>query len=65
MSNQDPTIPSVEVFLTAHELAQRWRCSGETLKRRRRSGQLPAYKLGRSVRFKLADVLAFEAQARI
>lgn len=52
-------------FLTPHDLAARWRCSIETLKRRRRAGALPTYKMGRGVRFNLSDILAYEDQAKV
>ncbi len=52
-------------FLTPRDLAARWRCSIETLKRRRRANILQAYRFGRGVRFLLADVLRIEAEARV
>ena len=47
-------------LLTRREVADRWRQSTETIKRRERAGLLHALKLGRSVRYRLSDVLAFE-----
>lgn len=58
------TSETLDGFLTPKELASRHGCSVETLKRRRRAGILRAYKFGRGVRFKLSEVLAYEAQAR-
>ena len=52
-------------LLTRRELADRWRQSTETIKRRERAGLLHALKLGRSVRYRLSDVLAFETGAEI
>ena len=46
--------------LTREDLALRWKCSKETLKRRQRSGILPALKLGRLIRYKMEDVQAVE-----
>jgi hypothetical protein len=55
-----------ERFLTRKALADRWQLSTETLKRRERCGLLPFLKLGRGVRYRLADVkhLETEAEAR-
>lgn len=52
-------------LLTRRELADRWRQSTETIKRRERAGLLHALRLGRSVRYRLSDVLAFETGAEI
>jgi Helix-turn-helix domain len=52
-------------LFTRQELAERWRQSTETIKRRERAGRLHALKLGRSVRYRLSDVLAFEKAAEI
>jgi hypothetical protein len=52
-----------DVLFTRRELAERWRQSTETIKRRERAGVLHALKLGRSVRYRLSDVLAFERAA--
>lgn len=52
-------------FLTPEELAERWRVSIETLKRRRRTGSLPFHKMGRGVRFSLSDVVTYEEQSRV
>jgi hypothetical protein len=54
-----------DVLFTRRELAERWRQSTETIKRRERAGVLHALKLGRSVRYRLSDVLAFERAAEI
>lgn len=50
-------------FLTADELRNRWKVSGMTLWRFRKKGTLKAYKIGKGVRFSLADVQHIEAQA--
>jgi excisionase family DNA binding protein len=57
--------PATEKLLSPAELADRWSVSVETLKRRRRDGALSALKLGKSVRFKLSDILAIENASRI
>jgi hypothetical protein len=45
-------------------LAERWDCSTETIKRRGQQAS-KALKLGRLVRYRLADVEAAEAQAEV
>jgi hypothetical protein len=52
-------------LLTRRELADRWRQSTETVKRREQAGLLHALKMGRSIRYRLSDILAFEAAAEI
>jgi hypothetical protein len=52
-------------LLTRRELADRWSLSTETLKRRERCGLLPFLKLGRGVRYRLADVEHLEADAEV
>jgi hypothetical protein len=54
-----------EQLLTRRDLAERWRVSGETLKRRERAGLLRALKIGRGVRYRLGDILAFEKGAEV
>ncbi len=45
---------------------KRWKISGMTLFRLRKSGKLTSYKLGeRVVRFAIAEVIAYEQQAFI
>lgn len=53
--------PTDERLLSPAQLALRWGLSIETLKRRRREGKLNTIKIGRSVRFRLSEVLALEA----
>jgi hypothetical protein len=52
-------------MLTRRELSGRWQLSIETLKRRERCGLLPFLKLGRGVRYRLADVESLEADAEV
>ena len=56
---------TTERFLTRKALADRWQLSTETLKRRERCGFLPFLKLGRGVRYRLADVEHLEADAEV
>lgn len=55
-----------DIFLDDRELAARWNCSPKTLRNQRslRMG-CPYVHLGRLVRYRLSDVLAFEADGRI
>jgi hypothetical protein len=52
-------------FITRRDLADRWLVSTETLKRKERAGLLRAFKIGRGVRYRMADVLAFEEGAAV
>jgi len=54
---------SDRVFITPKQLSERWLCSVEKLKRMRRAGKLPVSYLGRSARYRLADVLKVESEA--
>jgi hypothetical protein len=56
---------NTERFLTRKGLADRWQLSTETLKRRERCGVLPFLKLGRGVRYRLADIEHLEAEAEV
>jgi len=54
-----------ENFLKRRELAARWRCSGETIKRRQRSGLLHPVRLSqRLLLYKLSEIEALEAEAQ-
>ncbi len=46
-----------EKFLTADELAQHLRVSVNTIRKWRSQEKIPYHKLGRSVRFRVSDVL--------
>jgi predicted DNA-binding transcriptional regulator AlpA len=52
-------------LLSRRQLAARWGVSKETLKRREKAGQLPFLKLGKVVRYWLANIEQIEAQAEI
>ncbi len=47
-----------EKFLTADELAEHLRVSVHTIRKWRSQEKIPYYKLGRSVRFRVSEVLA-------
>jgi len=53
------------ILLSRRNLAFRWECSIETLKRREKAGILPALKLGRGVRYRLSDVEKVEKDAEV
>jgi hypothetical protein len=50
-------------LISRRALSERWQLSTETLKRRERCGILPFLKLGRGVRYRLADIERLEAEA--
>ena len=52
-------------MLTRRNLAHRWRVSTETLKRKERAGLLHSLKIGRGIRYRLSDILNFEADAEV
>lgn len=65
MQNQTPKAPApwlpVELLLTEDQLAGRWQCSPKKLQNDRLTGLGPNFlKLGRSVRYRFSDVLAYE-----
>jgi hypothetical protein len=50
-----------ERLLTRRQLASRWACSGETIKRRTRAGLLYPVHFGpRMLRYRLSDILRIE-----
>ena len=65
MNFVNPPLGKAARLLTRKELSGRWQFSIETLKRRERAGLLPFLKLGRSVRYRLADIERLEAEATI
>jgi excisionase family DNA binding protein len=52
-------------LLTQKQLAKRWSVSVMTLNRWRRDGRLRYHFMGRQIRFRMADVLEFEADGRV
>jgi len=60
---QKPASSGDETFLTDEELAARWQVSPKTLRNARVAGRLLGFvKIGRSVRYRLSEVIAFEEQ---
>jgi hypothetical protein len=58
-----PPEPPRLMFLTPKQLANRWQCSIEKLKRMRRAGSLPVFYIGRTARYAIGDVVKIEADA--
>ena len=52
-------------LLSRKELSARWSFSRETLKRTEKAGLLPFLKIGREVRYRLADIELIEANAEV
>ncbi len=52
-------------LITRQQLAIRWICSTETIKRRERTGILTPIVLGGLVRYKLSEIEAIEAAATV
>jgi hypothetical protein len=65
MNPNSSTITTAARLLTRKGLSDRWQLSIETLKRRERCGLLPVLKLGRGVRYRLADIERLEADAEV
>ena len=49
-----------EQLMTRAELATRWKVSVKTIDREIRRHLVPYIRVGRQIRFKLADILAYE-----
>jgi excisionase family DNA binding protein len=60
----EPTINTAPL-MTMSQVAERWQLSIETVKRRIRSGQLPALKLGRCVRVSPTCLVAYENNRKL
>ena len=57
-------IATPETFLTRRQLAERWNCSRETIKRKTRDHLLHPLRFNeRMVRYRLSEIEAYEAQA--
>ncbi len=62
MTTQDTQTTSAPALLSRAQLALRWSCSIETLKRREKSGALKRILIGpRIIRYSLAEVLKIES----
>ena len=49
-------------FLTRRELATRWRCSGETIKRKQRRGLLHPVYVTRKLLYRIREIEGLEAE---
>ena len=65
MPTNQTIAPKDDSQFTRKELAERWKTSIESLKRREKTGLLRALKIGRTVRYRLSDVLAAEEAAAV
>ena len=61
MRMTDPEVSKTE-FLTAKELAVRWRVSLRTIRDLEKKGVLKPIRIGRAVRYALRDVLMVEVR---
>lgn len=62
--NKHPLPQMKEHYITRKQLAIRWNCSTETIKRKERSGYVKPFKFGqRFVRYRLADIEQLEREA--
>jgi hypothetical protein len=50
----------IHEFITREQLAKRWVCSLSTVKRIEAGGDIAAVKIGKVVRYRMSDVLAYE-----
>jgi len=65
MQKHIPSSKQSEQFLKRRELAARWHCSTETIKRRQRAGLLHPVRLSqRLLLYKLSEVETIEADAQ-
>ena len=63
-TTDERSLGNAQSFLKEEELASRWRISIKALQRWRLIGDGPPFlKVGRSVRYRISDVEAFEAAA--
>ena len=61
LGNTHLTSAAGQIFFTEDDLAKRWHVSVKTLQADRfKGGTVPYCKIGRSVRYRLADILAYE-----
>jgi len=55
-----------EEYLSQEDLAKRWKVSLWTIRRKRQSGELPAFQVSRNLfRFKLKDILAIDKNGQM
>lgn len=60
--NDTSAVPALPDLMTPHDLAARWGCSTGHLANLRSAGAGPVYlKLGSSVRYRVSDLMQYEA----
>lgn len=65
LQENEPTWPGWGELWNEHDLARHWKKSVRTLQRWRADGSGPAFiRIGGSVRYRIADVRAFEDRRR-
>lgn len=65
MPKQISSPNQTEKFLKRRDLAERWRCSTETIKRKQRGGLLhPVYLSQRLLLYKLSEIEALEEESQ-
>lgn len=65
-TTKNTSAPAPTELLRERELAARWRTSRRTLQRWRAEGHGPAFiQIGGAIRYRLADVLAYEERRRV
>ena len=57
-------VENPEQLMTKKEVAHRWQTSEKTVERRSRRDGLPYIQIGRQIRHRLADILAYEKKNR-
>jgi hypothetical protein len=58
--------PEKDIFISREALAERWDVHVETIKRDERNGRLTPFRIGgRRIRYRLDEILAIEAGAKI
>ena len=61
LNNRNQKIPpSPERFWTTRQIAERWLVSARTVRRLIEAGELRAHRMGKQIRIRLADLLAYE-----
>ena len=65
MDNAKQRLGKPAHLLTRRELADRWSMSTQTIRARERCGFLAFLRLGRDIRFRLADVERLESEAAL
>lgn len=65
LTNKQRGFTDFHPLFTRRNVADRWQCSIETLKRAERAGKLPFLKLGRGVRYRREVIERIEKQSEV